>query len=351
VTFAALTTTIVVNSTFTWPKLLAAALVCASLALVVSMARDRTLAPWLLVAAVIGCTLGLLAHGASAFALPTVLIAAAWQFRRLSARDMWRSTGAGVAALATLYLPWMLFQRFVDPPGDRLLKWHLAGDMRITQESALATIQNSYEAIGLREAWDNKVANLSMVFDPDIFRGVLPLSTASRGERTNAEFYLTTNALGLSLIVLAALAVAFASRAISRKALPPQDRRLGAMCALTLPSLVLWCLVMFIPRSTFVHQGSHVWIVILLTCPVAWLAGNWPRMGWVLLAAQVVVAWVELGPSWEPNAVPDPLAALMLLGGVALAVWAHVGLARGAGSGAFSNTAPESSVATSGPPG
>ena len=59
----------------------------------------------------------MLSHGGTAFAL-IAFIPFVYQLRR---RITIRSAVASAAAALALYLPWVLYQRFVNPPGDRLL--------------------------------------------------------------------------------------------------------------------------------------------------------------------------------------------------------------------------------------
>ena len=64
-------------------------------------------------------TLSMLAHGGTAFALLALAPFVYLERRRITAR----SVILCAAAAAALYLPWTLFQHFVDPPGNRLIKW------------------------------------------------------------------------------------------------------------------------------------------------------------------------------------------------------------------------------------
>lgn len=322
ITFAALTSTVIVNSAFTWPKLLAAAMVLAALAMLVS-AHGSDLRPRsLFVAAVVASTLGLLAHGGSAFALPTVVVFAVWKYRRSGWRDVVRHTAWGAAAFGVLYAPWFLFQRFVDPPGDRLLKWHLAGVVPITDEPFFTVLRQSYSSLTLGQAVANKWANFRQVFDGDLLRGVYPPGEASRGARNSAEFLYTSNALSFALVLIAALAAFVLVVRLRGQRLGDTDRRLALACAATLPSLVAWALIMFGPATTLVHQGSHVWLLILLTAPVAWLALHREWAAWVVVALQGLLAFSFLAPPWVPSDL-RPWGLATLLAGLLLAGVAH----------------------------
>lgn len=43
-----------------------------------------------------------------------------------------------------LYLPWFLYQKLFDPPGDRLLKWHLASVEKVDRRPFLQALTDSY---------------------------------------------------------------------------------------------------------------------------------------------------------------------------------------------------------------
>lgn len=135
VPLVATTGVVFVNTVFVWPKFLAAAIVLAGVA--AARAPDSRQPPWLLAGS---AALGMLAHGGVVFALPTCAWLARGTLRRLS----WRSTAAAAAIGLALYVPWMACQRFYDPPGDRLLRWHLAGDLRGVAPPFTEVLVDSY---------------------------------------------------------------------------------------------------------------------------------------------------------------------------------------------------------------
>ena len=323
ITFAALTSTIIVNSVFTWPKLLAAAMTLAALAMLASIGDSDLRARSLFIGAVIASTLGLLAHGGSAFALPTVLVFVVWKYGRSGWGVLVRHTLWGAAAFGVLYAPWFLFQRFVDPPGDRLLKWHLAGAIPITDEPFLSVLRHSYASLTLGQIVANKWANFRLVFDGDLLRGVYPPGAASRGARNGAEFLYTSNALSFAAVLILALAAYVLIARVRGQRLGATDRRLALACVATLPSLVAWALIMFGPATTLVHQGSHAWLLILLTAPVAWLALHREWAAWLVVALQGLLALCFLTPPWIPSGL-RPWGLATLLAGLLLAGAAHV---------------------------
>ena len=136
----------IVHGFFVWPKLIAAGFVLAALAMVVSenWVRWRRSA-WGTALFAALCALAMLAHGASAFALIPLLA-----FAALRGLPSWR--GLVVAALVGLAFlaPWTAYQQWVDPPGDRLVKWQLGGSMAIDDRGAGETIVEQLSGSRLR---------------------------------------------------------------------------------------------------------------------------------------------------------------------------------------------------------
>ena len=117
----------IVNGFFVWPKLLPAAMLLAAAALVMTPLWDelrRSLWAAALVAAL--CGVAMLGHGGSAFGIvPLARVAA---YRGLPSR---RWIGVGLAVGIVLMAPWSAFQKYADPPGNRVVKWTLAGELAL----------------------------------------------------------------------------------------------------------------------------------------------------------------------------------------------------------------------------
>ncbi len=149
-----------VNGFFVWPKLLAASFVLAALALLVAPGESplrRQPLTIVLLGALAGLTF--LSHGTGVFGLIPVAAVALWR-----GLPNWRWLCAAAMAMLVLVLPWMAFQHFENPPGDRLLKWSLAGVVEIDERGAVETIVDEYRRVGVGGALENKLQNfLTMV--------------------------------------------------------------------------------------------------------------------------------------------------------------------------------------------
>ncbi|WP_432825497.1 hypothetical protein [Dactylosporangium sp. CA-092794] len=109
----------VYNSVFVWPKLLAASMTLTAFALLFFGRPARSM--WALAGVAAGA--GMVAHAGVAFTLlPMGLL-----LLRRRYRPSWQHLGLTAAGGALLQAPWMAYRKIIDPPGDQLLKWHLAG--------------------------------------------------------------------------------------------------------------------------------------------------------------------------------------------------------------------------------
>ncbi|HWM54474.1 MAG TPA: hypothetical protein VNO20_03705 [Solirubrobacterales bacterium] len=203
----------ILHGFFVWPKLLAAAFLLGALAIVVSpswaeLRRSNAVAA--LFAAL--CALAMLAHGASAFVLLPLLGFAAWR-----GMPSWRWLAVAALVGFVALAPWSAYQRFADPPGDRLLKWQLGGMLEVTDEGALETIADGYAEAGAGGTLENKWRNLTSVAGVSETReGVrLALDYAGEGSFGNTlaalrfpRFISLLPLLGVFLLAPLAMAVA-----------------------------------------------------------------------------------------------------------------------------------------------
>lgn len=317
VLLVAATGSTLVNTLYTWPKLMSAALVLASGALLVEAWRRPAQFRRNFVGAVVLFALGMLSHGAAAFSVPFVVALGVVAYRRQRRRSILTTTGLAAVAGLLVYLPWMLYQRFVDPPGDRLLKWHLAGVIDEDSRSFFQAFVDSYGSLSPGEWLLGRLQNLATVFDLRLDGGYSccadPLTA-----RAAAEFYITVAGLGLSLFATIAILVVVAVRAARRRALRWEDRRFLLLVTVALACILFWCLVMFVPSSTVNHQGSHVWLLLLIAAPALWLGQRHPRLLAALVALQAVVTIVIYLPR---NGAVDPLSfGVAAVAAVALAI-------------------------------
>lgn len=312
----------IVNGFFVWPKMLPAALLLAAAALVLSpLWVELRRSPW--AAALLGALFGLamMGHGSSVFGVvPLALVAA---FRGLPS---WRWVGVLVLAGIVVVAPWSAYQRYGEPPGDRLLKYMLAGAVEVDDRGVGEAISDSYSEVGFGGALHNKGQNfVTMAGGGPAYEhvevaveavGSGDFDTFLRETRTNL-FYNLLPSLGLLLIAPLAMLL---GRDRGRGS--PAEWRLALSCFAVLAlGALFWGLVMFGNEAsrTVLHQGSFLLPVLGLCGAVCGLRATYPRaaLWFVGLAALTMLAIYV--PSLDPPAGTAYSAPALLLAAAALA--------------------------------
>jgi hypothetical protein len=315
----------IVNGFYVWPKMLPAALLLAAAALVLTPLWDglrRSLWGAALVAAL--CALALLAHGGSVFGIvPLALVAA---YRGLPDRR-W----IGVAALVGIALmaPWSAYQKYADPPGNRLVKWTLAGVVEIDDRGTLETIADAYEEAGLEGTLHNKGQNFVTMAGGgpmvETIEGALESGKASDliGAGKAISFFNLFPGLGLLLLAPAAMLLA------RRRGPPPEEWGFALVCFATVAlGAVAWGLLVFGSQAlrTVLHVGSYLIPLLAMAGAVAGLRAGFPRFAVCLVGCWVLIGLVLYVPAQQPPAdtsysvLAGILAALGLVGFAALAL-------------------------------
>lgn len=317
------------HSLYAWPKLLAAWLFLLGLALMCwtpSKARRVAVTKWLLIGAALG--LSLLSHGGTAFSLIALPVLA------VSLR-VWRGGQLLVARMTVMLMmclllgPWVLYQKLVDPPGNRLVKIHLAGDWSIDDRSVMASIADAYAKLSPRDYWSGRAKNLEAQFV-----GTHAPSQSIADRLRVQQFYhhaAALDLLGLGLIALLWPPGPSASRGVSRpgcaRELAPLSsvRHLAGYAAAT---VIVWVLLMFTPGSAVIHHGSYAATALLFLCGSVGLTRWPPTVAMTALGGQCAIfTWLWLvtrdlaGPPapWHPEylvalaVLVVPLAALIRL--------------------------------------
>jgi hypothetical protein len=305
------------HSLLTWPKLLGAWLFLLALALIVHAARheDARTTP---MAAAIGALLGLsqLSHGGPFFsivALPIfLLLIGAWRI----VRPM--HAAAVVCTTALLLAPWMAYQRYYDPPGNALVKLHLAGvhdekDPRGTMEALVDAYRGVTWSDWLAGRWEN-VKEQWFVFGKSGRSHPVDLGQWQ-------QFFHHVPALDF----LAFGYLAFAVRRWRGPGDPESFRWLGHLTWYALAATLVWIVLIFPAGTAMIHHGSYATTALLFFCGAAW-AATLPRwIGTTLLALHVmlfVLIWMPArtlqtssAPVWHPW-----MAVLMIAAFAAFAV-------------------------------
>jgi hypothetical protein len=281
------------NSLFLWPKLLAASLILFAFVVLLRPClaqRPTSISETTLASSLVA--LSFLSHGGAIFTVPALFPLA---IRPQNFPKLWRMIVAGCLAFLLLVGPWVAYQRLYNPPGNRLIKWHLAGVIDIDERSTGETIVEEYQRIGFRGVLEYKWQNMrTMVSAPALFND-------EQNRRNN--FLWTLNSLGvlnLSWIILPILFIT--NRPGNKLWLQPVLISLGV----ALTSVLVWMLLIFGPGTTSIHTGSYGTMTLLFVglASVLSLLPNALVLG--LLIFQMVyffVPWIVTTPFRFPEEV------------------------------------------------
>ena len=309
------------NSVFVWPKLAAGALVLLAFCTVFATAsaidpRHR----WITGAALAAC--GALVHSGVLFSLLALAPLLLWHAVRAARaarapRSPLRSRLSAVraqllpaaAVFAVLVLPWLAYQRLYEPPGNRLVKWHLAGAIAPDSRGVLETLVSNYRALGWDRALATRRDNLRLLFRgdwPNLLATHDPAAIAGRRSEEIFHLFRTPATWILGAATLPFLAFLFLRR---RPAWRDHVRRHALALAWLVLTLALWLALMFFPDGTMVHQGSYVVPLLLLGVLTAWTLLLSRRLFAALALLQLALftlTWMP--PSLPGSAVPQPFA-------------------------------------------
>lgn len=290
------------NTFYVWPKLLSASYTLGAFAILLSRglagALRRGSKP---VAITTGALLafGLLAHGGSIFAILGFIAAAPVLRRRFSYRSL--ALIAGSALLA--YLPWFLYQKVYDPPGDRLLKYHLAGVKTVDPRPFGQVFMAAYGHLTLPQILNNKERNFVAATDHKIeywsqVRQLLLLlpekdsSSESRLAQTGLSlrmsmFFYFAPCLGFLIVGLPALLAG-----IFRRFRSAEWNAAVVMWVFVAFTVLIWCVLMFGPDAAVIHQGAYVMVLLAFCGSILALWSLSHALAYITAALQIALNFV-----------------------------------------------------------
>jgi hypothetical protein len=316
----------VVNGFFVWPKLLPAAMLLAAAALVLTplwAELRRSLWAAALFAAL--CGLAMMGHGSSVFGIVPLLAIAA-----LRGMPSWRWLGVAALVGIVVMAPWSAYQKYGDPPGNRLVKWTLAGVSEVDSRSTGEAIVDSYREAGLGGAIHYKVENFrTMAGGAEAYDALKngfdegSLTGAVKAVRSVTFFNLLPS-LGLLLIAPFAMAIAW-----RRKGPRGPDWSFALVCfGAFLVGAVVWGLLVIGSQAdrTTIHIGSYLIPILGICSAVAGLRAAFPRFATYYVASAALLSVAIYAPSLEPptgtsySALDAAVAFLALCAFAAVAV-------------------------------
>ena len=282
---------VVVNTFFVWPKLLVVAFLAPAVAAVIAPGGKALREHPLLLGASTG--LALMAHGSAIFAL--LGLATLALFRRDVRRACVRPLAIALAPTAVIYGLWAAYQHWIDPPGDRLVKYQLTAVLDVDPRSLWQALVDSYRSLGLEgalaERWE---AVLKLFMNPFVSTPITapPFDQLVFYVRLKMFFSLFW-AVGLAWLLLPTVVMLLRRRV----SLSPTVRRLLVVAGLS----TAWTVLLEFHAGSL-HESSYLVPILLLAGLV--LAGwdVWPRVTSIVVVAWVVMGTVLVYPLWLPGA-------------------------------------------------
>ena len=329
------------NSFYVWPKLLAAAYILSALAILITpkaalLKNSKTLC--IVTGALIA--LSMLSHGGSAFAF----IGAALTAPVLRIRIPLKSLLLVVVAAGLMYLPWTLYQRFYDPPGNRLTKMHLAGVgiYHADPRPFGKTLIGAYKALTPPQIIANKTANVQKMFESSVRFWIELTHLVTHIREPDSRAWISAAIRGWMyhgfVICLGFLAIGpFALLiGIFRQRRTREWRAAGLLWVFTALTLAVWCLLMFGPGTTIIHQGTYATVLLGYVASILALWALSPRLAVAIGCCQVLLNVLLYVVLLYPPAAggllaePPPLLTCALLAAASLVcvVWLFVKLSR-----------------------
>lgn len=320
VAFAAALPLSILNTVYTWPKMLSAAFAIAGLALLLHAIRSlSTAAAFPIGVATVLETFAILSHGGAAFALPVFVVLDIILLRRCSPRRAISAVAGAAIAVSVIYLPWIAYGKFADPSHDRLLKWHLAGHIPPDYSTFLYRFVQAYASTPVRELIAARVSNIQRVLDVSFIARLGKDGIAASREQ---DFFSTPWAIGLGSILLVGFLCTAVGLRVRRVKLTERGRTSVIVLIASLASMFAWSLILFLPDAALVHQGSYIWLLIFAAIPFAWLVEKRPGLAFVVFLVQLTYAVVAYaGPiAGHPAHVSVAALALTITGAIGVTV-------------------------------
>ena len=278
------------SSVYLWPKLQSAHYVLLGLMLMTEATLTFLSEEQRWASAALCFVLAYLCHPGVIFCAPILLpfaVSHIGRLKRLNAKVL-----LPLVPTALMFGIWIFYQKVINPPGDRLLKWHLAGETEMNRIPLLKLLIQNYSRMTWQEIIAVRFQNLKYQFAID--HGI----TTFRAWR-RSEFLHTFQAFGLWWIGLLGLPRLFAKNEIGEKA---KKIAIGILAA-----QLIWIAMIFLPDATPNHHNSYAtlsFIALLL-----WLGINeLPRpicyMVTTLSSIYFLFVWVIATPiefAWEAS--------------------------------------------------
>lgn len=304
------------NSVYVWPKLFAAALILFVPAILFDALREkRALSRFEVALAALSFSLALLAHPGGIFSMFAILLILL--FRR--SLVTLRATALAVLVIVLFLAPWRAYQKFYDPPGDRLLKMHLAAVPLPDKNSVWYDLREAYtKRFSPSRILLFKWLSLKALIGPHpvaaLTPGALPPDRAGRDFIWGAVGIANAGWLAALILLL---------RRSRARAVPHS----GLIIAAVILNLLVWCIAILGPGWTITPHSSYADIIAISIGLLGFLL-MLPRMVCLILlgvqTATLFMGYVFYRPPKIPLAsgamvAPHLQVSLLVLGTACIA--------------------------------
>lgn len=294
------------NTIYTWPKMLAGGLAIGCVAQFLRArfeSRELTRREW--ISAAVLAALALLSHPGIVFTLIAFATLLPLIREQLDLRGLATACLTGLVLLA----PWTAYQKFYEPPANRLLKWHLAGSPGIDDRSFGETIVESYGSRSTAQIAELKASNVRALFGWSLGEGLIGARSV-----TLHHFFPSLGLLNLAWLVLL----------VKPRVVSPATR---FAVLVSFASIAIWVILMFGPAGTSACQGSFATTLLACLTSGSVLAALDRRIAITLLSIHslaFVIIWItpvaadgkSIGSSHS-----SLCAFIVMLAGVVVALW------------------------------
>ena len=245
----------IINSTYIWPKFATILYFALLLILVFELSnKNKITKNSKYVAVIIGicAAVGFLTHSGLAFSFIALGLAILVTEKRMI---FIKHAGYAIIPFFIIYLPWVLFQRLVDPPANHLLKWHFAGMQVVNDYSFLEALYVSYSERPIGDIIDKTIVNIFNLFPqfPESFMSVQAL-------RETVFFNLFGSATILNIFLIILVFYFIKRYCIEQKSMNYTQK---IMFYFTVFSFTVWPLLMYLRNYTHIFLGSYANLLLV----------------------------------------------------------------------------------------
>lgn len=247
--------TFFLNGTYVWPRILPLVFLCIVIGMLVrNEDQRRDFLYWLIIG--IGCALSILIHQGSAIALAGVFGAYLIRHPRILRTQVL----AACIVLAVWILPWVIFQKTYDPPGNMLQKRFLANHPEFDDVSFKDALIQTYSNLTMKEWLDGRLANIKVIvgdFRTDFCHFFIQIGRGSHAIRLG-----TFLSLGITVLPVAFALFGLVLRPKILMSSACQSWRIVA--SMLAVGVALWTLLLLPSGRTIIPHGSYLSPALLL---------------------------------------------------------------------------------------